>query len=55
MLPETQEKANTADMLVAHLLFGKKKHDEQKNVESEEIEHKQQLNQQNKSLQLWMS
>jgi hypothetical protein len=39
MLPETQEKANTADMLVAHLLFGKKKHDEQKNVESEEVEH----------------
>ncbi len=39
MLPETQEKANTADMLVAHLLYGKKKHDEQKNVESEEVEH----------------
>ena len=39
MLPETQEKANTADMLVAHLLLGKKKHDEQKNVESEEVEH----------------
>ena len=39
MLPETQEKANTADMLVAHLLFGKKKHDEQKNVESEEVAH----------------
>jgi len=38
-LPETQEKTNTADMLVAHLLFGKKKHDEQKNVESEEVEH----------------
>jgi len=38
-LPETQEKANTADMLVAHLLVGKKKHDEQKNVESEEVEH----------------
>jgi len=39
MLPETQEKANTADMLVGHLLYGKKKHDEQKNVESEEVEH----------------
>ena len=26
-------------MLVAHLLYGKKKHDEQKNVESEEVEH----------------
>jgi len=38
-LPETQEKTNTADMLVAHLLYGKKKHDEQKNVESEEVEH----------------
>ena len=38
-LPETQEKTNTADMLIAHLLFGKKKHDEQKNVESEEVEH----------------
>ena len=39
MLPETPEKANTADMLVGHLLYGKKKHDEQKNVESEEVEH----------------
>ena len=38
-LPETQEKTNTADMLVGHLLYGKKKHDEQKNVESEEVEH----------------
>ena len=35
VLPETEEKTNTADMLVAHLLLGKKKHDEQKNVESE--------------------
>ena len=33
------KKSNTADMLVAHLLYGKKKHDEQKNVESEEVEH----------------
>ena len=39
MLPETPENTNTADMLVAHLLLGKKKHDEQKNVESEEVEH----------------
>jgi len=38
-LPETEEKTNTADMLVGHLLYGKKKHDEQKNVESEEVEH----------------
>ena len=39
ILAETEEKAQTADMLVAHLLYGKKKHDEQKNVESEEVEH----------------
>ena len=39
MLGETDEKVQTADMLVAHLLYGKKKHDEQKNVESEEVEH----------------
>ena len=39
MLVETDEKVQTADMLVAHLLYGKKKHDEQKNVESEEVEH----------------
>jgi hypothetical protein len=38
-LPENEEKTNTADMLVAHLLLGKKKHDEQKNVESDEVEH----------------
>ena len=38
-LSENEEKTNTADMLVAHLLLGKKKHDEQKNVESEEVEH----------------
>jgi len=38
-LAETDEKIQTADMLIAHLLYGKKKHDEQKNVESEEVEH----------------
>jgi len=38
-LAETDEKVQAADMLVAHLLYGKKKHDEQKNVESEEVEH----------------
>ena len=38
-MPETKEKVETADVLVAHLLYGKKKHDEQKNVESEEVEH----------------
>jgi len=39
VLSETPEKTNTADMLVAHLLLGKKKHDEQKNVGTEEVEH----------------
>jgi len=39
VLAETDEKIQTADMLIAHLLYGKKKHDEQKNVESEEVEH----------------
>ncbi len=38
-MPETEEKAQTADMLVAHLLYGKKKHDEQKSVENEEVDH----------------
>ena len=38
-LSENEEKTNTADMLVAHLFYAKKKHDEQKNVESEEVEH----------------
>ena len=38
-MPETEEKVETADMLVAHLLYGKKKHDEQKTVENEEVEH----------------
>ena len=39
MLAETDEKIQTADMLIAHLLYGKKKHDEQKNVGAEEVEH----------------
>ena len=39
MLTETPEKTNTADMLIGHLLYGKKKHDEQKNVENEEVDH----------------
>ena len=38
-LTETPEKTNTADMLIGHLLYGKKKHDEQKNVENEEVDH----------------
>ena len=41
MLPETEDSPNTADMLVGHLLEGKKKHDEDKNVESEEVQHLQ--------------
>ena len=38
-MPETEEKVETADVLVAHLLYGKKKHDEQKTVENEEVDH----------------
>jgi hypothetical protein len=38
-LAETDEKVRTADMLVAHLLYGKKKHDEQKNIGDEEVKH----------------
>ena len=38
-MAETDEKIQTADMLIAHLLYGKKKHDEQKNVGAEEVEH----------------
>ena len=41
MLPETEDSPNTADMLVGHLLNAKKKHDEDKNVESEEVQHLQ--------------
>ena len=40
-MPETEKNTNTADMLVGHLLNAKKKHDETKNVESEEVEHLQ--------------
>jgi len=38
-LTETPRETNTADMLIGHLIDGKKKHDERKNVENEEIEH----------------
>tara|TARA_Y100000590_G_scaffold132485_1_gene151331 strand:+ start:269 stop:739 length:471 start_codon:yes stop_codon:yes gene_type:complete len=38
-LPETKSKSLQNDDLVAHLLGAKKKHDENKNVESEEVEH----------------
>ena len=41
MLPETEDSPNTADKLVGHLLDAKKKHDEDKNVESEEVQHLQ--------------
>ena len=40
-MPETEKNTNTADQLVGHLLNAKKKHDETKNVESEEVEHLQ--------------
>jgi Trm5-related predicted tRNA methylase len=38
-LSETNGKSLQNDDLVAHLLGAKKKHDEDKNVESEEVEH----------------
>ena len=41
MLPETEDSPNTADMLVGHLLDAKRKHDEDKNVESDEVQHLQ--------------
>ena len=40
-MPETEKNTDTSDMLVGHLLNAKKKHDETKNVESEEVEHLQ--------------
>ena len=40
-MSETEDSPNTADMLVGHLLDGKRKHDEDKNVESEEVQHLQ--------------
>ncbi len=41
MLSETEDLPNTSDMLVGHLLNAKRKHDEDKNVESEEVQHLQ--------------
>ena len=38
-MSETNDKSLQNDDLVAHLLGAKKKHDENKNVESEEVEH----------------
>jgi len=38
-LPETNNKSIEDEELISHLLGAKKKHDEDKNVESEEVEH----------------
>ena len=38
-LAETNDKSMSSDMLINHLLGAKKKHDEDKNVEKEEVEH----------------
>jgi len=40
-LSETEDSPNTADLLIGHLLNAKKKHDEDKNVESEEVQYLQ--------------
>ena len=40
-MSETKESPKTADMLVGHLLDAKKKHDEDKNVEYEEVTYLQ--------------
>ena len=40
-MPETEDSPKTADMLVGHLLDAKRKHDEDKNVENEEVQHLQ--------------
>jgi len=40
-LSETEDSPNTADMLIGHLLNAKRKHDEDKNVESEEVQYLQ--------------
>ena len=40
-MSETEDSPKTADMLVGHLLDAKKKHDEDKNVESEEVQYLQ--------------
>ena len=38
-MAETNDKSMSSDMLINHLLGAKKKHDEDKNVEKEEVEH----------------
>ena len=40
-MSKTEKKADTVDELTTHLLNAKRKHDEDKNVESEEIKHLQ--------------
>ena len=40
-MSETEDSPNTADMLIGHLLNAKRKHDEDKNVESEEVQYLQ--------------
>ena len=40
-MSETEDSPKTADRLVGHLLDAKRKHDEDKNVESEEVQHLQ--------------
>ena len=41
-MSETNNKSIEDEELIAHLLGGKKKHDEDKNVESEEVQHLEQ-------------
>ena len=38
-MSETEDSPNNADLLIGHLLNAKKKHDEDKNVESEEVQY----------------
>ena len=38
-MSEPEKNLNTADLLIGHLLNAKKKHDEDKNVESEEVQY----------------
>jgi len=40
-LSETDKQPDTTDALSSHLLGGKKHHDEEKNVETEEIQHQE--------------
>ena len=40
-MSETEDPPKTADMLIGHLVNAKRKHDENKNVESEEVQYLQ--------------